>query len=124
MTLIKLDENFGRHAKKILESEGYDVSTVFDEGIAGASDKVLIEACRSEKRILASLDLDFANPLLFKPSLYSGIAVLRLSSRPTIEEIDAGIRYLARVLAERPIAGKLWIVQSSGVREYQEEEDQ
>jgi hypothetical protein len=28
---------------------------------------------------LVTLDLDFSNPLLFKPSEYSGIAALRLS---------------------------------------------
>ena len=121
---IKLDENFGRRAKEILENQGYDVSTVFDQNLIGASDRSLIDACQVEDRVLASLDLDFANPLRFKPSRYSGIAVLRLSSRPTVEEIHAGVHHLAKVLRERSIEGKLWIIQSSGVREYQEEGDQ
>ena len=42
-----------------------------------APDTVVIEACRREGRALVTLDLDFANPLDYRPSEYTGIAVLR-----------------------------------------------
>lgn len=48
-----------------------------------AEEAALIELCRQEGRAIVTLDLDFANPLRFKPSHFSGIAVLRLPSATT-----------------------------------------
>ena len=38
----------------------------------------VIAACGSEARGLVTLDLDFANPLVFPPEDFAGIAVLRV----------------------------------------------
>ena len=75
---VKLDENLGNRGAGILRAAGHDVTTVVKEGLSSASDDGLIEVCRSERRCLVTLDLDFGNPLRFEPSRYSGIAVLRL----------------------------------------------
>jgi len=86
----------------------------------GASDEVLIEQCRAEKRILVSLDLEFANPLVYKPSMYAGIAVLRLPRRVGPNSIANAIEIFARALDREQIAGKLWIVEARRIRVYQE----
>lgn len=79
---FKLDENLGRGVAALFRQKGYDVSTVPAQGFCSAADRVLIEACRKEHRCLVTLDLDFGNPLFFRPSGYAGIAVLRLPPKP------------------------------------------
>lgn len=95
---------------------------VAGQGLSGATDLALIDVCRSERRCLVTLDLDFGNPLLFKPSEYDGIAVLRLPSRPSPEDLLDTIRTLIGGFARDNIEGKLWIVQKGRIRAYQPEE--
>ena len=86
-----------------------------------ATDQTLIQACQREGRCLVSLDLDFANPLLFNPAEFSGIAVIRLPGKPSREDILRALRTLASGLDASDIAGKLWIIQPGRIREYQQE---
>jgi predicted nuclease of predicted toxin-antitoxin system len=54
------------------------VVTVSEQDIGGAIDDELIEACRTEGRVLVTLDPDFSNVLRFPPDRYAGIVVLRV----------------------------------------------
>ena len=119
---VKVDENLGRREAERLRAAGHDVLTVIDQNMASATDRQLIEVCRKEERCLVSLDLDFANPLLFKPSDYAGTAVLRLPSRPTADDLPALIDTLAAKLATASITGRLWIVERDRIRQYQPED--
>jgi hypothetical protein len=120
---VKLDENLGRRSAERLRAAGLDVATVHEQGLAAASDAELIAACRGERRCLVSLDMDFANPLLFKPSEYAGIAVLRLPSKPSADDLVALVDLLAAELAVAPVEGRLWVVEPGRIRQYQPEEE-
>ncbi len=123
MIKIKLDENIGIRGKGIFQKSGFDVKSVYDENLCSASDNKIIEVCKNEKRILITLDLDFSNPLVYKPSKFNGIAVIRLSSKPTPTELNKCIINLANTLnKKKDINGKLWIIQHNVIREYQEED--
>jgi predicted nuclease of predicted toxin-antitoxin system len=118
---LKLDENLGVSCTKLLREAGHDVATVPEENLCGAEDEALISACQSEKRVLVTLDLDFGNPLLFKPSLYEGIVVIRLPSRSTLSDLTKAIRTLIGGLKTEKIQGELWIVHHGRIRVFQEE---
>jgi predicted nuclease of predicted toxin-antitoxin system len=120
---LKLDENLGTLTAQMLREAGHDVSTVTEQGMSGASDPSVIEASSRERRCLVTLDLEFGNPLLFRPSRYSGIAVLRLPGRVTSEDIDQAVRTLIGGLQGDNIQGRLWVVQRGRIRQYQEEDD-
>lgn len=62
---FKLDENLGGSVADLLRQAGHDVSTVPQQGLVSASDTVLSGVCAQESRCLVTLDLDFANPLVF-----------------------------------------------------------
>ena len=49
-----------------------------------------------EERCLVTFDLDFGNPILFDPTKYGGIVVIRLSKPATLTEIELGIDTLIR----------------------------
>ncbi len=120
---LKLDENLGRRTAEALRQAGHDVMTVPDQRLEGTPDPELIEECRGEERCLVILDLGFGNPLVFRPSRYHGIAVLRLPARASSKDLDETVQTLIGGLEREDIGGKLWIVQLGRIRHYQEEYD-
>ena len=117
---FKLDENLGRAAAEALARVGHDVATVQGQKLSGAADGALILKCRREARCLVTLDLEFGNPLLYKPSDYAGIVVLRLPPQPTLQALLDAVDTLAAALAGgRGVNGKLWVVQRGRVRQYE-----
>ncbi|NKB72803.1 MAG: hypothetical protein GKR89_37505 [Candidatus Latescibacteria bacterium] len=120
---FKLDENLGIHAAELLRQADHDVATVPEQNLTSASDRTLIAVCRDEGRCLITLDLDFSNPLVFPPSDYGGIAVLRLPPKSGPDDLRDLLKTLIGGLASGPIEGKLWIIQRGRIREYQETED-
>jgi hypothetical protein len=119
---LKLDENLGKTAAAIFQAGGYDTLTVPGQGLCRATDREVIAACQSERRCLVTLDLDFGNPLIFDPTKYSGIAVLRLPPKPSHQDLLDAAHTLTAALSRRDITGRLWIVQRGRIREYQGED--
>ena len=120
---IKLDENLGNRGKNIFLQYGFDVLTVYDQNLQSSSDDKLIQICKEEKRILVTLDLDFSNPLVFNPSLYLGIAVIRLPKNSSPDILYEMVKNLAKAMINNDIDCKLWIIQKNGIREYQPDKE-
>lgn len=116
---LTLDENFGERGRAQLTAAGHDVATAAGQQLEGAKDKGLIEVCRCEGRALVTLDLNFANPVEFRPANYPGIAVLHLPQNPAPEDLKHCIDTLAKGLEHNPLTGKLWIVEPGRVRVYE-----
>jgi predicted nuclease of predicted toxin-antitoxin system len=119
---LKLDENLNERGIALLAAGGHDVSTVVLQQMQAALDAEVIEACRKEGRALVTLDLDFANPIHFRPSQYSGIAVLRLPKKASADDLLSAVRTLVEGLKHSPLAGKSWIVEIGRIREFNEED--
>ena len=112
---FKLDENLARRAVEILRHAGHDTRTVPEQGLGGCGDPDLAERCRSEKRCLVTLDLDFANILSYPPENYSGIIVLR-PPRMLLGLQLSLVKELTQRLSDLPLEGRLWIVELGRIR--------
>jgi predicted nuclease of predicted toxin-antitoxin system len=121
---LKLDENIGARGVELFLRAGHDVATVTEQGLSSSRDENLLRVCVSEKRCLVTLDLGFSNPLVFKPSEYEGIVVLRLPPKPTPKDLLTEIKTLIGALAQKEIKGNLWIVQRGKIREYEPREEE
>ena len=119
---LKLGENLGIRCANLLRSADHDVTTVAEQNLCSSTDKKLLETCKAEKRCLVTLDLEFANPLMFKPAETEGIAVLRLPPKAAPDDILDTIRTLIGGLSQKEIRGRLWTIQRGKIREYQPEE--
>jgi hypothetical protein len=72
-----------------------------------------------EQRAIVTLDRDFSNPLIFNPSDYPGISVLRLPRKATPRHLLDAIRTLIGALELDTLAGELWIVEIGRIRLHQ-----
>ena len=120
---LKTDENLGLRVAEMLRQAGHDVLSVADQGIQGTPDRTLIDLCRRESRGLVTMDVEFGNPLIFRPSDYGGIALLRLTHGGAPDDLRDAVRTLINGLVQESMAGKLCIVQPGRIRHYQEQDE-
>jgi predicted nuclease of predicted toxin-antitoxin system len=112
---VKLDENFDLRLRPILEADGHDVDTVLSEALSGSDDDTVYATCRSNRRVLITLDLDFSNPFRFPPDETEGIVVVR-PPRPVLSAVRATLVSVLPQLKSQPLKGMLWIVEPGRIR--------
>ncbi len=113
---IKVDENIGSSGIDLLRQAGQDVMTVREEGLAGAADEVVFQACVAEARTLITLDRDFGQVPRFPPKQAAGIVVLELGGPASVRRLHDRLRDFLALAATRSVSGELWIVEPGRVR--------
>jgi predicted nuclease of predicted toxin-antitoxin system len=78
---FKIDENLPVGASELLTRAGHDALTIHDQQMVGQPDPQVVSVCRSERRALLTLDLDFSDIRAYLPADYSRIIVLRPRSQ-------------------------------------------
>lgn len=112
---FKLDENLPRDAEAVLHRDGHDVRTVRDQGLGSSPDAMVFDACRRERRILVTLDLDLADIRLYPPARDAGIWVMRPASQ-SIENTLALLRSALAALETETAERRLWIIEPGRIR--------
>lgn len=115
---FKIDENLPDALVALLAEKGHEACTARQETLNGRTDLDLAAACRSEKRTIITLDLDFSDITMFPPEEYSGIVVLRVR-RQDRSHILSVVRALLPLFDTEPLDGHLWIVEETRVRLWQ-----
>ena len=112
---FKLDENLHPETVTILAEAGHDAVTVIEQGLRGRPDPDIARICREEGRVLITLDKDFADIRTYPPADYPGIIVCRLLSQSR-QNVVAVVGRLVGWFGQRPLAGRLWIVDECEIR--------
>ena len=112
---VKLDENITAAAVALLSNHGHDVDTVPAEHITGASDALLLEACRNDRRMLITFDIGFGDVRAHPPGSHPGIVVLRIADQRPENTLDVLRRFLA-YHELNDLAGALTVVSEDRVR--------
>ena len=119
---IKVDENIGSSGVAILKQGGHDVMTVRDQGLAGAADQRVFQACATEARILVTMDHDFGHVMRFPPKQTAGIVILGLRGPASLLQVHSRLRDFLSLAATRSVGGELWIVEPGRVRVHLEKD--
>lgn len=61
MLRFKTGENLPKEVAALLHAQGHDALTVHEQGHAGTPDPELAKVCKSEERVIVTLDLDIGN---------------------------------------------------------------
>lgn len=112
---IKLDENISPLSVNVFRANGFEATSVKDEGLTGCSDDHLISVCTDEDKILVTLDLDFSDMRRYHPSLFSGIIIIR-TDKQSRDYINRILERIIPLLKTEDIRGKLVIVEENGIR--------
>lgn len=112
---FKIDENLPDAVVALLSGQGHDAMTVRQQTLNGRPDSDVAAACKSERRALVTLDLDFSDITAFPPEEYSGIIVLRVRSQSRAHIVSV-FEAVLPLLATEPLEGHLWIVEEHRVR--------
>jgi predicted nuclease of predicted toxin-antitoxin system len=74
---LKLDENLSRHLKPVLIALDHDVLTAADENLLSQPDTEIARAAKGEKRMLLTLDIEFADLRKHPPGSHPGVILFR-----------------------------------------------
>ena len=121
---FKLDENLGPQERDLLRAAGHDVDTVRQEGLGGANDQAVFDACVTAGRALITLDRGFGNVLRFPPKSSFGIVILELPHPVAHDSVRHRLEEFMRVNAQQPLGRELWVVEPGRVRIHQGDEDE
>jgi predicted nuclease of predicted toxin-antitoxin system len=111
---VKLDENITTAAGALIAEHGHEVDTIVDEGLTGAADSIVIEACRSDARMLVTFDVGFGDVRVYQPGSHSGIVLPRLADQRPDATLDL-LRFLIGHMLDE-LAGALIVVSDDRVR--------
>ena len=112
---VKLDENVTAAAVALLAEHSHDVDTVPTERLTGAKDAVVMEACRSDSRMLVTFDVGFGDVRAYPPGSHPGIVLLRISDQRPDNTLDLLRRFLSQHSLD-DLAAALVVVSDTRVR--------
>jgi len=112
---FKFDENLPCELVDLFREANHDASSVIEQDLSGSPDTRIIDICRTEKRVLVTLDLDFSDVRAYPAQDHFGIIVVRLWRQDKKSILDTLERILP-LLRQEQVTHLLWIVEESRVR--------
>ncbi|MFH1456568.1 MAG: DUF5615 family PIN-like protein [Patescibacteria group bacterium] len=115
MLKIFADECINKDIILVLRQNDFDVKTVKDAKLIGASDDEIFNFIKKSKRILVTFDRGFGDIFRFDISKSSGVIVV-LNAKMKKDEVANTILGFTKFIANKNLKGKLVIVGKNKVR--------
>ena len=96
---IKLDEQLSQQLKPLLAEYGHEVSTIYDQKMAGSADEKLWPVVQEKGQFLLTADKEFADIRKYPPGTHHGVLLLR----PAYESLPTFKRLLISLLNNRSL---------------------
>ncbi len=112
---FKIDENLPREASELFNQAGHDAITVIDQQLGGKPDSTIATVCQQERRVLVTIDTDFADIRIYPPKEFPGLVVVRLKQQDKSHVLEV-LQRLISMLPDEPLAEHLWIVEENRIR--------
>jgi len=112
---FKIDENLPIEIAELLIKAGHNAKTVNEQQLQGVRDPVLINVCKSENRVMVTLDTDFSDIRAYPPQEFSGIIILRVGSQAKQHVIKV-FQSIIPLIRREPLNQHLWVVEETTVR--------
>ncbi len=112
---VKIDEDLPKNLAVILHKRGYDVETVFQQGVSGWKDPDLWKSIQEEQRFLITADKGFGDIRAYLPGTHSGILLLR----PDRDGIKPVTKLLENMLEKYDLSifsGSITVATPRGIR--------
>jgi len=109
------DENVAPRVIKALRKAKFDVLSVFEEKLSGASDEKILEIARKEKKFILTHDKDFGNLIRQPYQFHRGVILLRLRNQSPKNVIRYLIPFLKKIKEDK-IKNRLVIFQEGKIR--------
>jgi len=113
--LFKTDENLPTEIAELLINAGHDAKTVNEQQLQGTKDPALIDVCKTENRVLVTLDTDFSDIRAYPLQEFAGIIVLRVGTQAKQHVMKVFQRIISLIGVE-PLNQHLWIVEETVIR--------
>ena len=112
---FKIDQNLTASCAVLLQQEGHDAMTVYDQSLDGHPDDEIVSVCQAEMRVLITADLDLSDIRAYPPGESPGFIVLRLKRQSEAAQL-ALLRSILPSFKTQLITGRLWVVEPGRVR--------
>jgi predicted nuclease of predicted toxin-antitoxin system len=112
---LKLDENLSRHLKPLLADLGHDVLTAAEEDLLSRPDVEVAACAARERRILLTLDVEFADLRKYPPGSHPGIVLFRPISLGPLS-VNRFVERFARSTDLSGLSGCIAVVDPQGIR--------
>lgn len=106
-----VDENLPSAVVEELRAKGFDAI----KAKSGSVDAEIAALAQKEKRVLLTMDKDFANVLNYPPHEYSGIICLKIKS-PVLKIVIKMLDSVLNSLDESSVKGNLIVLTPTGYR--------
>ena len=112
---ILVDECVWQITRDFLRQLGHEVASVEDYHLTGSDDQTVLAQATADKRVFLTRDMHFANILIYPPSKFEGIIVLRIKPQTT-HLVHKVLKAALEYFQNHDIAGTLTIVNQNSFR--------